>query len=117
MDREEIRLKQKESLLKEALYEAMSTLRDERINSIGIVEVFIKRGKYDAEIYLDPTGLDPREQREALKALKKAEGIIRRQVTASTDWFKCPALHFKFDTSIEEANRIEQLLEKISKDD
>lgn len=117
MDRDEIKLKQKESLLKEAIYEAMSTLGDERINSLGIVEVYIKKGKYDADVYLDPTGLNESEQKEALKALRKAEGVIKRQITASTDWFRSPALHFKFDTLMEEANKIERLLEKISKND
>jgi len=117
VDRELIKLKQKESLLKEALYEALSMLSDERINSLGIIDVHIKKGKYDAEVYLDPTGLDEAEQKDTLRALRKAEGIIKRQVTASTDWFKCPALHFKFDKLLEEANRIDELLEKISKND
>lgn len=117
MEKELIKLKQKESLLKEALYEAMGSLNDTRINSLSILDVILKKGKYDADIYLDPTGFDSKEQKESLRALKKAEGVIKRQVLTSTDWFKCPALHFKFDSSMGEASRLEAIFDKIKKDE
>lgn len=117
MEKELIKLKQKESLLKEALYEAMGSLNDVRINALNILGVVLKKGKYDADIYLDPTGFDVQEQKESLRALKKAEGLIKRQVLTSTDWFKCPSLHFKFDSSMGQANRLDAIFDKIKKDE
>lgn len=116
MEKDEIKLKQKESLLKETLYEALEEMSDSRINSLAVVDVKIKKGKYDAYIYLDSTGMDKAEQKASLNALRKATGAIKRNVSITTQWYKCPDLHFKFDELQEKAKKLDEIFDKIKQD-
>lgn len=116
MEKDEIKLKQKESLLKETLHEALGEMSDSRINSLAVVDVKIKKGKYDAYIYLDPTGMDKSEQKASLGALRKASGAIKRNVSLATEWYKCPDLHFKFDELLDRAKRLDEIFDKISQE-
>ncbi len=49
-----IKLQRVESVLRELVPEAISTLSNEAINNIPVIDVECSRGKYDANVYLDP---------------------------------------------------------------
>ncbi|CBG39440.1 30S ribosome-binding factor RbfA [Helicobacter mustelae] len=102
-----------ESLLLELLSEALTSLSDTRINHLSITEVVCSRGKYNAEVYVLFDGQDKEEQRQLLKILQKAEGVLREYVLSASGWFKCPRFTFKSDESLERANQLDQIFAKI----
>lgn len=116
MREKSVKEKRSESLLKEALSEALATLSDPRLNSLSVIDVDCSRGKHDATVYLDPTGIERAEQKEIKKQLRVARGAISEYCLTSTEWFKCPKFTFEFDDSIQTANRLDALFEQIKKE-
>lgn len=116
MKEKSVKLQRTESLLKEVIPEALSTLSDTRLNSLGVVEVDCSKGKYHAEVYLDAPFATPEEKREILRQLRLAEGTIRDHCLSATGWFKCPRFHFNFDDSTDKANRLDAIFEQLKKE-
>ncbi len=112
-----IKVKRKESLLKEIIPEVLSQMGDGRIRGLAVIDVVCSRDGSDAKVYLDKSYLNDKEQRESLKKLKQASGYIKSNVLKSTGWFKAPNLTFTFDALLENENRMEDLFEKIKKKD
>ncbi|WP_456433393.1 30S ribosome-binding factor RbfA [Nitratifractor sp.] len=112
----EIKRKRTESVLKERLPEALATLDDERINALSVTEVVCSRGRYDARVFLDPTGLSEAEQREALARLRRVAGYLKSYVRDSEGWFKAPNFTFEFDDQLERLSRMDELFRTIEKE-
>jgi len=110
-----IKLQRKESLLVELLNEALSTLNDGRLNTLQVLDVVCSRGADDAKVYLEKSILSPQEQKEILKLLKKANGLISRYCLESTGWYKTPKFTYTFDELYSKEVRMEELFKKISK--
>ncbi len=108
-----IKLLRVESILKELVPEAISTLLDERINSIQVLDVKCSRGKYDAEVFLDPSFIKPDEESYIVTHLKKASSYIENYCKQAEGWYRCPKFKFKFDHSLQKQNRIDELFLKI----
>ena len=115
MSNKSIKVQRKESILVELLNEALSTLSDSRVNSLQVLDVVCSRGAQDAKVYLEKSILSKEEQKEVLKLLKKANGLISRYCLESTGWYKVPKFTYTFDELLEKENKIEELLEKIKK--
>ena len=115
MSNKSIKVQRKESILVELLNEALSTLSDSRVNSLQVLDVVCSRGASDAKVYLEKSILSKEEQKEVLKLLKKANGLISRYCLESTGWYKVPKFTYTFDELLEKENKIEELLEKIKK--
>ena len=113
MKQSEIKRKRQASLLRELISEAFGELDDTRLHGLTVTDVDVKRGGYDADVYIDKSFYTPEEQKEILKALKRAEPIIRAFCLEASGWFKCPKLHFHFDELVEQQKRIEELFRKI----
>ena len=64
----QIKLLRTQSVLKELIPQALSTLDDELLHGLCVTDVECKRGRYDAFVYLDKMMLDEREQ--ALQVLR-----------------------------------------------
>ena len=58
MTHEEIKRHRVESVLKEILPEAFSSLNDERINSLAVNDVKCSKGRSNAKVYLDKSFLN-----------------------------------------------------------
>ncbi len=114
MTEAQIKLKRTESILKELIPEALSTLNDNRLHEITVLDVKCSRGRSDAKVYLDPDYYDEKEQALLLKQLKKARPIIEDYCMKDQGWFKCPKLAFEFDEHFQKTQRIEELFKKIS---
>lgn len=110
----EIKRKRTESLLKEVLPEALATLDDERINHLNVTEVLCSRGRYDAKVFLDPTGISEEEQREALKQLRKVSGYLKTHIRDSEGWFRAPNFTFEFDNELERISKMDALFAQIA---
>jgi ribosome-binding factor A len=115
MSEKSIKVKRKESILVELLNEALSTLNDSRVNSLHILDVVCSRGASDAKVYLEKSILTKEEQKEVLKLIKKANGMISRYCLESTGWYKVPRFTWTFDEHFEKENKMEELFKKIQK--
>jgi len=116
MNPAEIKRKRTESVLRELIPEALGTLEDHRINALAVTEVVCSRGRYDARVFLDPTGLEPREQEEALKQLRKVAGYLKTYIKESEGWYKAPNFTFEFDDELDRISRMDALFKKIEKE-
>lgn len=116
MQASEIKRLRTESILKELIPQALSTLEDNMLNSLCVVDVECKRGRYDAFIYLDKMMFDEVEQNYILSHLKKVSKYISNFCASEQGWYKAPNLHFKFDDRLEYQNRMDDLFKKIEKD-
>ncbi|SMC09100.1 30S ribosome-binding factor RbfA [Nitratiruptor tergarcus] len=112
----EIKRKRQASLLRELISEAVGQLDDERLHGITVTEVDVKKGGYDADVYIDKSFYSPEEQKEILKALKKAAPLLQSYCLEMSGWFKCPKFHFKFDELLDQQKKIEDLFAKIKEE-
>ena len=113
MNNKSIKTQRKESILVELLNEALSTLSDNRINSLQVLDVVCSRGANDAKVFLEKSILSKDEQKEALKLLKKANSLISRYCLESTGWYKTPKFTYTFDELLEKENKLEEIFEKL----
>jgi len=113
MRSEEIKRHRVESILKEVLPEAFSSLNDERIKGLSVTEVKCSKGRYNAKVFLDTSFMDEIEQREALKQLRKVAGYVQNYCKQREGWFKAPIFTFEFDNQLEEVMKIEDLFKQI----
>ncbi|BCD67579.1 30S ribosome-binding factor RbfA [Nitratiruptor sp. YY09-18] len=109
----EIKRKRQASLLRELISEALGQLDDERLHGITITDVDVKRGGYDADVFIDKSFYTPQEQQEILKALKRAAPLLQTFCLEASGWYKCPKFHFKFDELLDQQKKIEELFNKI----
>ncbi len=114
MTQEEIKRHRVESVLKELLPEAFSTLSDERINSLAVTDVKCSKGRSNAKVYLDKSFLNEKEQGEALRQLRKVGAYLQNHCKQSEGWFKAPIFTFEFDDQLEDVTRIEDLFKQIA---
>ncbi len=111
-----IKLKRVESVLRELIPEAISTLSDSKINGTPVLEVRCSRGKYDAEVYLDPSFSTADEEKYIVKHLSQASAHIENYCKQAEGWYRCPKLKFIFDHNLEKINRMEDLFTQINKE-
>ncbi len=116
MKEKSIKLKRVESILRELIPEALSTLSDEMLKGLCVTEVDCSRGKYDAVIYLDKSFLNEEEQKYVLSRLRKVHKYIEDYCMQAEGWYRCPKMSFKFDDSLEKKNRMDYLFSKIEKE-
>ena len=70
----------------------------------------------DADVYLDPTGIDEDEQKAILKQLKKVARGLEAYCLKAEGWFKSPKFHFKFDKELDRVKRMDELFAQIEKE-
>ncbi len=116
MTPEEIKRKRANSILRELIPEALSQLGDERLRGLTVTEVICSKGRSDADVYLDPTGIDEAEQRQILKQLKKVTKGLEAYCLKAEGWYRSPNFHFKFDKELDRVKRMDELFAKIEKE-
>ncbi len=114
MTEAQIKLKRTESILKELIPEALSSLNDARLHELIVVDVKCSKGRSDAKVFLDPDYYSNKEQALLLRQLKKARPIIEDFCMKDQGWYRCPKLSFEFDEHYQKAQRIEELFKKIA---
>ena len=90
-------------------------LEDPRLEAVTVTDVRVSDDLRDAKVFVVVEG-DETEIREAMKALHKAENFVRRQVAMNLNINHAPHIHFARDTVEEKAERVEQLLSELSKE-
>jgi len=111
-----IKLQRTESILRELIPEALSTLNDDMLNGLCVVGVDCTRGKYDATVYLDKMMFDLDEQKYIIKHLKKVNSHIKNHCMQAEGWFRCPDFKFKFDDKLEKQNQMDDLFAQVARE-
>ena len=111
-----IKLQRTESVLRELLPEALSTLNDEMLNGLCVIDVNCTRGKYDATVYIDKMMFDEDEKKYILNHLKKVNSVLKTYCMQSEGWFRCPDFRFKFDDKLEKQNHMDDLFAQVAKE-
>jgi len=113
MTQSEIKRARVASLLRETISESLGNMNDEILRGVVVTEVVVKKGMYDADVFIDPSIYSEDEKKTILKKLKKAAPLLQNFCLEVSGWFKCPKFHFKFDENIEKSKKIEDLFKKI----
>lgn len=111
-----IKIQRTQSVLRELIPEALSTLGDEMLRGLCVTEVVCSRGKYDAIVYLDKMMFDEKERAYILSRLEKVKRHIQNHCMQTEGWFRCPNFTFEFDESLEKHNKIDQLFAQIEEE-
>ena len=86
-------------------------VKDPRIGSVVVTGARVSRDLSNAQVFvLLPA--DPEARKETLSGLAAASAFVRSQLGQRLRIRKLPELRFTSDTSLEYANRIEQLLQQ-----
>lgn len=81
------------------------------INFVTITEVEITKDLVDAKIYIQT--LDLKEANRTIEKLTKASGFIKKRLAQNVKMRRIPNLIFKYDNSLDNYNKIDDLLNKV----
>lgn len=114
----ELRLKRIGDRIQQELSEMLvrAEIRDYRLAGISITDVKVDRELSYADIYVSAVEGSPRSQ-EILLGLESASGFIRKSLSDRIELRAFPRLRFHWDITPERADRIEQLISSIRKED
>jgi ribosome-binding factor A len=94
----------------------MREVHDPGIGFITLTRVQVTPDLQQARVYYTTLG-DERARRETARALRRAAPFLRRRIGTAVRLKRVPELEFIFDKSIEQQDRIEQLLQEIHQQD
>ncbi|MBP9721805.1 MAG: 30S ribosome-binding factor RbfA [Gammaproteobacteria bacterium] len=95
-------------------------VKDPRISIITITDVKITRDLSLAKIYITSLGLNKDNKDESMgtiKILNNMSSFLRTELAQRISMKSIPDLKFYYDNSMEAGNRIEELLDKIKKEE
>jgi ribosome-binding factor A len=90
-------------------------IKDQKLGFVTITDVRITNDLSIATIYVNFLGSDNRNE-AGLKILEKSKGFIRSKLAKELTIRKMPELKFVVDTSLEEGNKIDDILRSLKKD-
>ena len=101
------------SLLREVVAELITfEVKDPRVRGVVVTDVEVSGDLREAKVFV--AGLSEGEQREqAMHALGRAAGFMRREVGQRVRMRSTPALRFFYDESLEYGARIEAKLKEL----
>lgn len=91
-------------------------IRDPRLDGIFITDVTVDRELTYAEVYVSAVEGIVRSK-EVISGLESASGFLRKTLAERVDLRIFPRLRFHWDVTPEHADRIEQLISQIHKED
>ncbi|MDD2391851.1 MAG: 30S ribosome-binding factor RbfA [Bacilli bacterium] len=101
------------NIIKEISYILANEVKNKNLKFITVTDCKLTSDLSFAKIYFTTmSDID-----SALEALEKARNFIRRQLAERIDVRHTPELSFVYDDSIENAKKIEDIIEKIHKED
>lgn len=113
----ERRRKQVADLLRDHISEIIQReMRDPRLRFVSITRVEVSPDVRMARVFASVYGSED-EQRDALVALTRAAGFIRKHLGERVDLRFVPELSFRLDTSMQHAETIARLLNQIERDE
>lgn len=116
MQNNKIMQERRESFLQEIVNEALGNLGDSMLNTLEVTRVQCSKGKHDAKVFVESSGIDKNMQGKILQAFKKARPIIQEYILNSTSWHNAPKLTLIFDESLQIQNNLDKIFAEIHRD-
>ncbi len=91
-------------------------LKDPKVGFVTITDVRVSNDHSYATVYCSFLGKQPRNE-AGLKALNRAKGYIRTELSKMLDIRRTPELTFVQDTSLQDGRHIDELLEQIHQEE
>lgn len=85
---------------------------DPRLQSVTVTEVKLDPELMFADIYVNALGDESRQQ-EVMAGLKRANGFLRREVGKRVKIRNTPELHFHWDATLEQGERLNQIISQL----
>jgi ribosome-binding factor A len=104
-----------EQLVQELSEMIRRDLRDPRLGFVTLTGAEITRDLRHAKVFVSIMG-DPEAQKQSLKALKSASGMLRGEFARRAHLRVAPELTFELDLGIERGQRIFELLHSVEDD-
>lgn len=99
--------------IRQVLSELLLTeVSDPRLSDVTVTEVKVDREIRFATVYLAGLGGDTRQE-DVMNAIEGASGYLRHELAQRLQTRHTPALRFVWDPLLEQANRIESLLDAL----
>ena len=89
-------------------------LNDPRLEMVTVTDVEVSADLRDAKVYALIRGSEE-EIEKALKSLRNAATFVRQQVAMNLDLRHAPHVHFIRDTAEENASRVSEILEDLTR--
>lgn len=89
-------------------------LNDPRLEMVTVTDVEVSGDLRDAKVYVLIRGTDE-EVEKALRGLRNASTFVRQQVAMNLDLRHAPHVHFVRDTAEENAARVGEILEDLTR--
>ena len=89
-------------------------LDDPRLEAVTVTDVEVSPDLRDAKVYVLIRGTEE-EVDKALRSLRNAATYVRQQVALSLDMRYAPHVHFARDTAEENASRVTEILEDLTR--
>ena len=111
-----IKQKRLEGIIRKNLSEIIQfEVKDPNIGFVTITDVKVTNDHSFATVYV--TFIGATNRKEAIAALERAKGFIRSELSQRLDIRRCPDLIFKIDTAEDNARHIDEIIEKIHKEE
>lgn len=85
-------------------------IKDPRVGMVTVTAVKVSRDFEHARVYVSLLG-DQEKISTALEGLEHASGFLRRELAHQIKLRCTPQLHFEYDSSLEEGNRLSCLID------
>ena len=86
-------------------------VRDPHVGMVTLTSVDVAPDLSHAKVYF--TLLDKGKQAETTKALQRAAGFLRSQLSHRMNMYTTPALRFVYDESVERGDRLSRLIDSV----
>ena len=86
-------------------------VRDPHVGMVTLTSVDVAPDLSHAKVYF--TILDKQKQGETTKALQRAAGFLRSQLSHRMNMYTTPALRFVYDESVERGDRLSRLIDSV----
>lgn len=105
-----------ERILRDALLEVLSHLRDPRLGFYTVTYVELSDDYRHLDVGVSVIGSES-ERNDTMSALHHAQGYVHAQLVPRLDLRFVPAIHFRRDDSYEKAARVYKILRKMEDND
>ncbi len=104
----------KQGRMSDRIHQILSALllrevSDPRLREVSVTEVKLDPELVHATVYVIALG-DATREREVMAAFKRANGFLRREVGKRVRLRHTPELHFQWDHTLEQADRINKII-------
>jgi ribosome-binding factor A len=105
-----------DELLKQEIARVLGDLKDPRVGFATVMDVRTSPDLRHAKVFVSVLGTEE-EKQLTLAALAGARGFVRARVGEKVTLKYLPELHFELDRTLEQAARIEEILDSLEIED